>query len=70
MLPVTIDNINTPMVANDDGASSIAIDDHEFDENLAAKLKQGLDELNAKWQELKHYAQVVADEEHQIDMPN
>ncbi|KAJ2820261.1 hypothetical protein FBU31_005278 [Coemansia sp. 'formosensis'] len=70
MLPVTIDDINTPMVANDDGASSIAIDDHVFDENLAAKLKQGLNELNAKWQELEHYAQVVADEEHQIDMPN
>ncbi|KAJ2836892.1 hypothetical protein FBU31_001261 [Coemansia sp. 'formosensis'] len=70
MSPLTIDDINTPMVADDDGASSVAIDDHEFDENLAAKLEQGLDELNAKWQELERYAQEVADEEHQIDMPN
>ncbi|KAJ2839613.1 hypothetical protein FBU31_000668, partial [Coemansia sp. 'formosensis'] len=64
MSPVTIDDLNTPMVADDDGASSFAIDDLEFYENLAAKLEQGLDELNAKWQELEHYARVVADEEH------
>ncbi|KAJ2836823.1 hypothetical protein FBU31_001275 [Coemansia sp. 'formosensis'] len=144
MSPVTIDDLNTPMVADDDGASSFAIDDLEFYKNLAAKLEQGLDELKGedegeddeeseldldmgdqpnnkqalqmrlleeeiaklkctirnmcadlystpnpiihchfkdmiqcleqeldiKQQELKCYAQVVADEEHQIDMPN
>ncbi|KAJ2833294.1 hypothetical protein GGI24_000906 [Coemansia furcata] len=43
MLPVTIDNLNTPMVADDDGASSVAIDDLEFDENLAAELEQELE---------------------------
>ncbi|KAJ2810396.1 hypothetical protein H4S07_002692 [Coemansia furcata] len=152
MSPVAINDPNTPMVTDDDdGASSIAIDDLEFDENPAGKLEQGLEELegkdecdeeeeegdddeesdldldmgnqqnneralqmclleeeiakfertirkkcadldsapnpiirhhledmiqclkqelNAKCQELEHYAQVVADEEHQIDTPN
>ncbi|KAJ2827233.1 hypothetical protein FBU31_003221 [Coemansia sp. 'formosensis'] len=46
MSPVTIDNLNTPMVADDDGASSIAIDDLKFYKNLAAKLEQGLEELD------------------------
>ncbi|KAJ2810114.1 hypothetical protein FBU31_008062 [Coemansia sp. 'formosensis'] len=46
MSPVTIDNLNTPMVADDDGASSIAIDNLEFDENPATELKQGLEELD------------------------
>ncbi|KAJ2814521.1 hypothetical protein FBU31_007259 [Coemansia sp. 'formosensis'] len=46
MLPVAIDDLNTPMVADDDGASSIAIDDLEFDENSAAELEQGLEELD------------------------
>ncbi|KAJ2811723.1 hypothetical protein H4S07_001878 [Coemansia furcata] len=43
--PVAIDDLNIHMVADDDGASSIAIDDLEFDENLAAELEQGLKEL-------------------------
>ncbi|KAJ2829942.1 hypothetical protein FBU31_002595, partial [Coemansia sp. 'formosensis'] len=46
MSPVTIDDLNTPMVADVNGASSVAIDDHEFDENLAAELEQGLEELD------------------------
>ncbi|KAJ2820475.1 hypothetical protein FBU31_005212, partial [Coemansia sp. 'formosensis'] len=45
MSPLTIDNLNTPMVTNDDGASSVAIDDLKFDENLAAKLEQRLQGL-------------------------
>ncbi|KAJ2900720.1 hypothetical protein IWW38_000395 [Coemansia aciculifera] len=50
MSPVTIDDLNTPMVAglDDDGASSVAIDDFEFDENLAAELEQGLEELEGE----------------------
>ncbi|KAJ2063498.1 hypothetical protein GGI17_001714 [Coemansia sp. S146] len=48
MSPVTIDDLNTPMVADDDGASSVAIDDLEFDENLAAELEQGLEELEGE----------------------
>ncbi|KAJ2813729.1 hypothetical protein H4S07_000456 [Coemansia furcata] len=44
MSPVTIDDLNTPMVANVNGASSVAIDDLELDKNLAAKLEQGLEE--------------------------
>ncbi|KAJ2840361.1 hypothetical protein FBU31_000483 [Coemansia sp. 'formosensis'] len=46
MSPVTIDNLNTPMVTNVNGASNIAIDDLKFDENPAAKLEQGLEELD------------------------
>ncbi|KAJ1931470.1 hypothetical protein FBU59_006698 [Linderina macrospora] len=45
MSPVTIDDLNTPMVVDDDAASSVANDDMEFDENLAAELAQGLEEL-------------------------
>ncbi|KAJ2810694.1 hypothetical protein H4S07_002524 [Coemansia furcata] len=46
MSPVTIDDLNTPMVTNDDGACSVAIDDLEFDENPAAELKQRLEKLD------------------------
>ncbi|KAJ2820469.1 hypothetical protein IWW50_005042 [Coemansia erecta] len=45
MSPVTLDDMATPMVADDDAASSIANEDLEFDENLAAELEQGLEEL-------------------------
>ncbi|KAI8322735.1 hypothetical protein GQ54DRAFT_245156, partial [Martensiomyces pterosporus] len=45
MSPVTLDDINTPMVADEDAASSVANEDVEFDENLAAELAQGLEEL-------------------------
>ncbi|KAJ2488440.1 hypothetical protein IWW37_004791 [Coemansia sp. RSA 2050] len=51
MSPVTIDDLNTPMVADDDGASSVAMDDLEFDENLAAELEQGLEELEGEEEE-------------------
>ncbi|KAJ2810850.1 hypothetical protein H4S07_002431 [Coemansia furcata] len=46
MSPVTIDDLNTPMVVNNDSASSITIDDLKFDENPATELKQGLEELD------------------------
>ncbi|KAI9501394.1 TAFII55 protein conserved region-domain-containing protein [Coemansia spiralis] len=45
MSPVTLDDLNTPMVADEDAASSVA-EDMEFDENLAAELEQGLEELD------------------------
>ncbi|KAJ2007592.1 hypothetical protein GGI04_000707 [Coemansia thaxteri] len=56
MSPVTIDDFNTPRVADednddDDANSSVAIDDLEFDENLAAELEQGLEELEGEDEE-------------------
>ncbi|KAJ1958645.1 hypothetical protein GGI12_004680 [Dipsacomyces acuminosporus] len=45
MSPVTLDDITTPMVNDEDAASSVANEDMEFDENLAAELAQGLEEL-------------------------
>ncbi|KAJ2709927.1 hypothetical protein H4R19_004001 [Coemansia spiralis] len=46
MSPVTLDDLNTPAVADEDAASSIANEDLEFDESLAAELEQGLEELD------------------------
>ncbi|KAJ1858240.1 hypothetical protein LPJ57_007053, partial [Coemansia sp. RSA 486] len=43
--PVTLDDFSTPLVVDDDAASSVANDDLEFDESLAAELEQGLEEL-------------------------
>ncbi|KAJ1796328.1 hypothetical protein LPJ75_007263 [Coemansia sp. RSA 2598] len=43
--PVTLDDFSTPLVVDDDAASSVANEDLEFDENLAAELEQGLEEL-------------------------
>ncbi|KAJ2155963.1 hypothetical protein GGF46_005500 [Coemansia sp. RSA 552] len=42
--PVALDDLSTPMVVDEDAASSVA-EDLEFDENLAAELEQGLEEL-------------------------
>ncbi|KAJ1719837.1 hypothetical protein LPJ53_005460 [Coemansia erecta] len=42
--PVTMDDLMTPLVADED-ASSVA-EDLEFDENLAAELEQGLEEMD------------------------
>ncbi|KAJ2840680.1 hypothetical protein FBU31_000213 [Coemansia sp. 'formosensis'] len=68
MLPVTIDYLNTPMVADDDGASSVAIGDLEFDENLAAKLEQGLEELEGKDKCDEEEEEKDNDEESNLDM--
>ncbi|KAJ2838458.1 hypothetical protein FBU31_000921 [Coemansia sp. 'formosensis'] len=51
MLPVTIDNLNIPMVADNDGIRSIAVHDLKFDENLAGELEQGLEELKGEEEE-------------------
>ncbi|KAJ2779851.1 hypothetical protein H4R18_003778 [Coemansia javaensis] len=46
MSPVTLDDLATPAVADEDAASSLANEDLEFDESLAAELEQGLGELD------------------------
>ncbi|KAJ2765006.1 hypothetical protein GGI18_006308, partial [Coemansia linderi] len=68
MSPVTIDDLNTPMVADDDGASSIAMDDLEFDENLAAELEQGLEELEGEEEEEGEDEDEGEDEEEESDL--
>ncbi|KAJ1643391.1 hypothetical protein LPJ64_004832 [Coemansia asiatica] len=44
--PVMLDDFSTPLVVDDDAVSSVANEDLEFDENLAAELEQGLEELD------------------------
>ncbi|KAJ2722715.1 hypothetical protein GGI07_003121 [Coemansia sp. Benny D115] len=51
MSPVTLDDIYTPRIVDDDAASSVANEDMEFDENLAAELEQGLEELEDEAEE-------------------
>ncbi|KAJ2812888.1 hypothetical protein H4S07_001076 [Coemansia furcata] len=68
MSPVTIDDLGTPMVADDDGASSVAIDDLEFDENLAAKLEQGLEELEDEDECDEEEEEEDDDEESDLDL--
>ncbi|KAJ1728022.1 hypothetical protein LPJ72_005659, partial [Coemansia sp. Benny D160-2] len=51
MSPVGFGDLSTPMVADEDAASSVANEDIEFDENLAAELEQGLEELDDEEEE-------------------
>ncbi|KAJ2139410.1 hypothetical protein IW136_002869 [Coemansia sp. RSA 678] len=69
MSPVTLDDMATPMVADDDAASSIANDDLEFDENLAAELEQGLEELGDE-DEDEDEDDEESEEEEDDDQPN
>ncbi|KAJ1664969.1 hypothetical protein EV178_003648 [Coemansia sp. RSA 1646] len=70
MSPVTIDDLNTPMVADEDAASSIANDDLEFDENLAAELEQGLEELDEDDDEEEDDEEEEEEESEDEDQPN
>ncbi|KAJ2704468.1 hypothetical protein FB645_003256 [Coemansia sp. IMI 203386] len=70
--PVTLDDFSTPLVVDDDAASSVANDDLEFDESLAAELEQGLEELEDEVEEddEDEESEEEEEEEEEEDQPN
>ncbi|KAJ2232987.1 hypothetical protein H4R99_006903 [Coemansia sp. RSA 1722] len=70
--PVTLDDFSTPLVVDDDAASSVANDDLEFDESLAAELEQGLEELEEEVEEddEDEESEEEEEEEEEEDQPN
>ncbi|KAJ1891594.1 hypothetical protein LPJ66_006829, partial [Kickxella alabastrina] len=70
MSPVTLDDLSTPLVIDEDAASSVANEDMDFDEHLAAELEQGLEELEDEPEADDDDDEEESEEEDDDDEPN